>query len=350
MRIANAQGQQGVDLVTRSDGRAFFLSSWDNVGDDAGLTVTVTPPDDSDAVRQTVASRGRPLRRHLAGHRGLRRRQPGPALVLDATGSMGDEMEYLKSEIKSIAAAVNAKFPHVQQRDSLILYRDHGDEYVVRTFDFTDSVDELRKCLAAQRADGGGDYPEAVHSGLEEAGKLQWRGADTARVLFLVGDAPPHSHEVGKAMQAADALGQRGVVIYPVACSGYDDATELVMRTCAALTGGQFLFLTDDSGVGNAHGEPHLPGYHVQRLDRLMVRMISDELSGRRTEPLRDEDPAHRRQPATAGELRVCSIRLRKAASPQREARTSGTRSSIVPLVLASRCGLAAPAPFWNRL
>ena len=61
------------------------------------------------------------------------------------------------------------------------------------------------------------------------------------------------------------------------------------MRSCAMLTGGQFLFLTDDAGVGNSHAEPHIPFYHVQKLDRLMIRMITSELAGRRLDPERDE-------------------------------------------------------------
>jgi hypothetical protein len=50
------------------------------------------------------------------------------------------------------------------------------------------------------------------------------------------------------------------------------------------LTGSRFLFLTDDSGVGNAHGEPHIPFYQVQRLDLMMIRMIANELAGRHIE------------------------------------------------------------------
>ncbi len=70
--------------------------------------------------------------------------------------------------------------------------------------------------------------------------------------------------------------------MYPVACSGYDDHCEFVMRSCALLTGSQFLFLTDDSGVGAAHAEPMVPYYSVERLERLMIRMIAVELNGQR--------------------------------------------------------------------
>jgi len=72
--------------------------------------------------------------------------------------------------------------------------------------------------------------------------------------------------------------------MYPIACSGYDDACEVVMRSCALLTGGQFLFLTDDSGVGGSHAEPKIPYYHVERLEKMMIRMLASELSGQRIE------------------------------------------------------------------
>jgi hypothetical protein len=286
VRVTGSEGPAAVTLVTRSDGRAVFLSSWDGVEGD--LAVTVTPPGGRPVSRAVPKGAGRlvvsvpeapaPLPKNL-----------DLVLVLDTTGSMGDELAYLKSEIRGIARAVAAKFPHVNQRYALVVYRDLGDLYVTRTFDFTPSVDTFRAHLAAQQAEGGGDYPESMERGLEEAVKLQWRSDETARVVFLVADAPPHTPDVGKALAAADALRKKGVAIYPLACSGYDDTCELVMRTSALLTGARFLFLTDDSGVGEAHGEPHIPFYRVQRLDRLMVRMIADELSGRRTEPAPDE-------------------------------------------------------------
>src|SRR5262249_28092681 len=102
----------------------------------------------------------------------------------------------------------------------------------------------------------------------------------TACLAFLVGDAPPHAQHMARTMKAADALRKKGVAIYPIACSGYDDACEFVMRSTAYLTGAKFLFLTDDSGVGGSHAEPRIPYYQVEKLEKLMIRMISTELSG----------------------------------------------------------------------
>jgi von Willebrand factor type A domain len=287
VRINGNDGNASVELVTRSDGRVVFVASWDNV--DGDLTVTVTPPDGSAPISQAVDRETGRCEVALPATPAPLPKNLDLLLVLDTTGSMGDELAYLKSEFKTIASTIAARFPNVSQRYGLVVYRDRGDEYVARRFDFTPSVDEFRARLGAQSAAGGGDYPEAMEVGLEEAVKLQWRTTDTARVMFLVADAPPHAQDIGKTMAQADALRKKGVAIYPLACSGYDPACELVMRSCAMLTGGQFLFLTDDSGVGEAHGEPHIPFYHVERQAALMVRMVAGELLGRRLDPVPEE-------------------------------------------------------------
>jgi hypothetical protein len=195
---------------------------------------------------------------------------------------MGDELEYLKVEIDSIAAEVHRMFPNVDQRYALIVYRDQADQYVTRTFDFTGSLDDFRSTLSGQFATGGGDYPEAVHLALEQAGRLSWRDCDTARVMFLVGDAPPHDEHLRQALEGVLVLKSKGVRVFPVAASGADLKCEFVMRATAFLTLGQYLFLTDHSGVGNPHAEPHAPAYTVEHLNRLMIRMIASELAGKR--------------------------------------------------------------------
>jgi hypothetical protein len=282
-------GGAGTELITRSDGRAVFVLPFDGFQGGENLSVTVTPPTGSGTVQQSIPSGLSRWEVTLPSVRAALPRYLDLAIVLDTTGSMGDELKYLQSEIRGITAAIQKRFPEVEQRFALVLYRDDGDEYVTRPFDFTPSIDKFHKNLSKQSASGGGDYPEAMHRGLEEANQLRWREQDSARVLFLIADAPPHAQHMSRTVNAANALRKRGVAIYPVACSGYDDACEVVMRSCAMLTGGQFLFLTDDSGVGNAHGEPHIPFYQVQRLEQLMIRMIAGELSGRRIEPQASE-------------------------------------------------------------
>lgn len=207
------------------------------------------------------------------------------ALVIDATGSMSDELEYLKVELRSIASSVSRAFPNVDQRYAVIVYRDEGDDYVTRKFDFTHDLRQFERQLGRQRADGGGDYPEAMHVALADAAELSWRDeADTARIAFVVADAPPHDQDVAATFAATEQLRAQGVGIYPVAASGVAAEAEAVMRASAAASGGQYVFLTDDSGVGDAHAEPHIPCYAVEALRDAMIRMVHTELSGERVE------------------------------------------------------------------
>ena len=212
------------------------------------------------------------------------------AIVLDTTSSMGDEIKYLQAEFDSIATTIKAKFPQTTPRFGLVLYRDHSDEYLTRAVPFTDDVAAFRASLAAQSSGGGGDMPEAVPEGLTEGVNLGWRTADNvARVMFWVADAPQHPGEEQAVNTAVTAAVQKGIHVYPVGASGVDAAAELAMRGTAQITGGRYLFLTDDSGIGNSHAEPHIPCYVVTKLQGAMVRMVESEMVGHRAEPLASE-------------------------------------------------------------
>lgn len=207
-------------------------------------------------------------------------------LVIDTTGSMGDEIRYLQREFDDLAATIAARYPQAAQRWSLVLYRDQTDDYVVRWFDFRDSPSAFRDKLATASAGGGGDLPEAPDRALEVAHKLSWRrDPQTARLLFWVADAPHHVGNEGRLANALRGARDAGIHVYPVAASGVDDLAEHAMRSAAQLTGGRYLFLTDDSGLGNRHAEPHVPCYFVTQLDRAILRMIDIEMTGRYREP-----------------------------------------------------------------
>ncbi len=212
------------------------------------------------------------------------------AIVLDTTSSMADEIKYLQTEFEVIATTIKTKFPQTMPRFGLVVYRDHSDEYVTRSVPFTTDVDAFRASLAAQSALGGGDLPEAVPEGLTEGDGLGWRTADNvARVMFWVADAPQHPGEEQKVNVAANAARQLGIHVYPVGASGVDNDAELAMRGTAQITGGRYLFLTDDSGIGSSHAEPHIPCYVVTALHGAMVRMVESEMTGTRPEPVASE-------------------------------------------------------------
>lgn len=205
--------------------------------------------------------------------------------VVDVTGSMGDELSYLQNELASIVSDINKAFPDVEQRYGMVAYRDESDEFVTKKHDLLGELAQFQSFLNQQIANGGGDYPEAMDEALASANTLQWGGDGSARIIFLVADAPPHSDKINRTFDAIFGLREKGVSIYPIAASGVADLAESIMRTSAVLTGGQYIFLTDDSGIGNTHAKPKFPCYHVEKLKDVMVRVVSDKLTGQRSLP-----------------------------------------------------------------
>ena len=83
----------------------------------------------------------------------------------------------------------------------------------------------------------------------------------------------------------------------------------------AALTQGRYIFLTDDSGVGNSHAEPDVACYLVSRLDTLVARVLAGIATGRRVEP-RQGDVI---RTVGAYDRGRCSIAQQRGQDQQRE-------------------------------
>ena len=87
----------------------------------------------------------------------------------------------------------------------------------------------------------------------------------------------------------AEAARAKRIQIVPVAASGVGDVAEYAMRAMAAATQSRYIFLTDDSGIGNPHATPAVDCFLVTRLDRLVRRVLDSQISGRRVEPREGE-------------------------------------------------------------
>ena len=201
------------------------------------------------------------------------------AFVVDATGSMGDEMDYLKAELTDVIRKVEEHHTDLKIHTAAVFYRDEGDEYLTRRSGFSTDISETVGFIKDQYAAGGGDFPEAVHSALDVAlNDLEWSPNARARMLFLVLDAPPHDDEdiIKKVNKLVALASKKGVHIVPVVSSGINKETEFLMRYMAIATGGTYIFLTDDSGIGHSHLQPTIGKYDVEYLNALLVRVIDD--------------------------------------------------------------------------
>ncbi len=203
------------------------------------------------------------------------------AFMVDATGSMGDELEYLKVELTDVIAKVKTKNPTATVNMGAVFYRDKGDDYVTRKSDFSTDIDQTVKFIKKQSADGGGDFPEAVDIALSESiNDLQWSSDATSRILFLVLDAPPHYEKdvITKIHNLIALASRKGIKIIPITASGIDKETEFLMRYMAIATNGTYVFITNDSGIGGDHLVASVGKYQVEFLNNLMERLINESL------------------------------------------------------------------------
>ncbi len=199
------------------------------------------------------------------------------AFIVDATGSMGDELEFLKQDLKDVIQKVQIENPALGIRISSVFYRDEGEEYVVKKLGFSSDLKNALSFINKQKADKGGDYPEAVHMALKTAlEELQWSKNARTRIAFLLLDAPPHHNEsvIADLQKSIKMAAEKGVKIIPITASGIDKETEFLMRFFAVATNGTYVFITNDSGVGNSHIEASVGEYQVEKLNALLVRLI----------------------------------------------------------------------------
>jgi len=114
--------------------------------------------------------------------------------VVDATGSMGDVLAWLRRDMARVMGAFG-RLAKEAPRLGVVFYRDkeQGDPFVTKVLPLTMKLADLEPGLVGMDAMGGGDVPEAVREGLADAvGGMKWTKSNrTGKLVILVGDAPP---------------------------------------------------------------------------------------------------------------------------------------------------------------
>ena len=139
---------------------------------------------------------------------GLRKVGLDVVLVIDTTDSMQFVIEDVKAKMSQLVAGIQRMVP--TSRVGVVVYRDKGDDYVVKWTDLSFHTKKLQDFLAHIDAAGGGDWEEAVKEALETAvNDLKWR-KQAKKIIILVGGSPPHEWDVDDVHKIVREFRQQG--------------------------------------------------------------------------------------------------------------------------------------------
>jgi len=179
--------------------------------------------------------------------------------VLDTTGSMGGLISAAKEKIWSIANTLSSADPAPDIKMGLVGYRDRGDQYITIVTKLSDDLDKVYSDLIQFQANGGGDGPESVNQALNDAViKAEWNlDASVYRVIFLVGDAPPHMdyNDDVKFQDTCRVAAKKNIIINTIQC-GNMGGTKEVWQEIAKLGKGDF-FQVAQSGSAVLYDTPY---------------------------------------------------------------------------------------------
>jgi uncharacterized protein YegL len=220
--------------------------------------------------------------------------------VLDTTGSMGGLIQAAREKIWSIATTMASAQSAPEIRVGLVAYRDRGDAYVTRVVDLSSDLDSMYATLMDFQADGGGDGPESVNQALHDAvHKVSWsQQAGTYKVVFLVGDAPPHMdyQDDIKYPVTLRAAKEKGIVVNAIQ-SGQVNSTTPAWQQIAKLGAGHY-FQVEQTGNAVAIATPF-----DEKIATLSAKMDDTRLYY----GTREEKEKQRRKLAAADKLHAAS-------------------------------------------
>jgi Mg-chelatase subunit ChlD len=172
--------------------------------------------------------------------------------VLDTTGSMGGLIAGAKEKIWSMANEMISAKPTPEIRIGLIGYRDKTDAYITKVYPLSNDIDDIYAKLMAFQAQGGGDTPEAVNQALNEGvTKMDWsKSRDVLKVIFLVGDAPPHMDykQDVKYPDSCKLAMKKDIIVNTIQC-GTMASTTPIWQEIARKAEGKFARILQGGGV-----------------------------------------------------------------------------------------------------
>jgi hypothetical protein len=165
---------------------------------------------------------------------------------------MGGLIQGAKDKIWAISNQIASGKPTPDLKIGLVAYRDKGDAYVTQVHEMTGDLDAVHAKLKTFQAQGGGDTPEHVNAALADAvHKIKWsQDKKTLRIIFLVGDAPPHMDYTDdvKYPETCKKAVEKGIIINTIQC-GNDSECMRTWKDIAVKSEGSYVGIQQDGGV-----------------------------------------------------------------------------------------------------
>ena len=114
--------------------------------------------------------------------------------TMDCTGSMFSHIYNTKNVVIKLMNEMKLKFKHSTSfRMAFIAYRDVNDVKRFEIHDFEEDAEKIKNFIANLKAKGGDDECEDINGAFQKVLKLNWKNFN--RILFHIGDAPPHNQQ-----------------------------------------------------------------------------------------------------------------------------------------------------------
>jgi Mg-chelatase subunit ChlD len=252
---APASGAGSSFLVEASFGEARKRATWNGQGEEFTIEIDAPQP-----VKEPIAL--------------------DVLFLIDTTGSMGDEIDRIKSTLLAVTKRLRSIEREFDLRYGAVLYKDLGDEYVTKVHPFTGDIEAFDRALKPVGAGGGGDEPESLNQGLAEAVRMDFRER-AAKVMFLIADAPPHMDYAGDVRygESLKAAVDRGIRIHSVAASGLNPTGTFIFRQIAQYTRGKFIFIEYGSTAESAAAHGVTGKVSSNNLDDIVFEQIREEVA-----------------------------------------------------------------------
>ncbi len=268
--------------------------------------------------------------------------------VVDNTGSMGPYIEAVKRKILEIIMTIKKEELCRQLRLGLVMYRDFPPEeetFAVRKMELTTDTETIKKGVMSMEAQGGGDGPEAVPTALNVARRMEFL-REAAKVVVLIGDAPPHGVEPNDTYKAgwpdgvlweeeAAKMYEDGIVVHTVGCypeiASYKRAEE-VFKAIAEKTGGDFFRLAEADNLVAL-----ITGIAMEEIDKIAIqKAILAELG---------EASVAELEAMSDAEVEALADRLREMGVRKREVHLTGPPGEHPPAHRDFMMAGSAPEP-----